>query len=291
MAACLMWPMAPRERSAATLSGRTSSRTLGVPFLAGRDFSDSDTASSPHVGIINEQFAQRFLPNQNPLGHTIGTDDGDYTMTIVGVVKDHKYRSIDEEPIPMAWYMYAQIPMAGAMHVEMRVHGDPLAILPPAQKVVQQLDPEPAADTSNDATRAIRYDHLRQVLLRGWRGSSALLAIVLVATGLYGTLSYRVNMRTAEIGLRMAMGARRGQVVWMILKGSLVLTAAGVVMGIPLAMLVGRALTSSLYGVAPLDAASYLIAVSGVTAVALVASAVPARRAASVDPLTALRTE
>ncbi len=85
---------------------------------------------SPHVGIINEQFAQRFLPNLNPLGHTIGTDDGRYTMTIVGVVKDHKYRSIDEEPIPMAWYMYAQIPMIGAMHVEMRVHGDPLAILP-----------------------------------------------------------------------------------------------------------------------------------------------------------------
>jgi predicted permease len=115
--------------------------TLGVPILAGRDFADSDTATSRHVGIVNEQFAQRFLPNMNPLGHTIGTDDGRYTMTIVGVVKDHKYRSIDEEPIPMAWYMYAQIPVIGVMQVEMRVHGDPLAILPAARKTLQQLDP------------------------------------------------------------------------------------------------------------------------------------------------------
>src|SRR5277367_4652431 len=84
-------------------------RTLGVPVLEGRDFADSDTATSPHVGIINELFAQRFLPNQNPLGHTIGTDDGRFQMKIVGVVKDHKYRSIDEAPIPMAWAMYAQI--------------------------------------------------------------------------------------------------------------------------------------------------------------------------------------
>ena len=122
-------------------------------------------------------------------------------------------------------------------------------------------------------------------------GFFGLLAVVLVATGLYGTLAYRVNMRTAEIGVRMAVGARRGQVVWMILKDSLVLTAAGVVVGVPLAMLVGRALASSLYGVKPLDAVSYLLAVVGVALVALAASAVPAGRAASVDPMRALRME
>ncbi|MEO6923839.1 MAG: FtsX-like permease family protein [Bryocella sp.] len=118
-----------------------------------------------------------------------------------------------------------------------------------------------------------------------------LLAIVLVATGLYGTLAYRVNTRTAEIGIRMAVGAQRAQVVWMILKDSLLLTALGVIVGVPLAMLVGRALASSLYGVKPFDAVSYLLAVAGVAAVALVASAVPASRAASVDPLAALRME
>jgi predicted permease len=115
--------------------------TLGVPVLAGRDFADSDTASPPFVGIINEEFAKRFLPNVNPLGHTFGPDNGIATMTIVGVVRDHKFRSIDEAPIPMAWFMYAQIPVIGSMNVELRVHGDPLAILPAARKVVQQMDP------------------------------------------------------------------------------------------------------------------------------------------------------
>jgi ABC-type antimicrobial peptide transport system permease subunit len=130
-----------------------------------------------------------------------------------------------------------------------------------------------------------------QILFARLAGFFGFLAVVLVATGLYGTLAYRVSMRTAEIGVRMAVGARRGQVVWMILKDSLLLTVAGVMMGIPLAMLVGRALTSSLYGVKPLDAVTYLVAVAGIALVALTASSVPAGRAASVDPMRALRTE
>jgi predicted permease len=265
--------------------------TLGVPVLSGREFKDSDNVNSPHVGIINEEFAKRFLPNVNPLGHTIGTDDGRYTMTIIGVVKDHKYRSIDEEPIPMAWYDYAQIPYVGGMDVEMRVHGDPLAILPAARKVVQQINPD--LPLIKPMTQRAQFETTisRQMLVARLAGFFGFLAVMLVATGLYGTLAYRVSMRTAEIGVRMAVGARRGQVMWMILRDSLVLTTAGVVMGIPLAMLVGRALTSSLYGVKALDVATYLLAVGGVVAVALVASAIPAGRAASVDPMRALRTE
>jgi predicted permease len=265
--------------------------TLGVPILSGRDFADTDTTNSPPVGIINEEFAKRFLPNRNPLGHTIGTDNGQYKMTIVGVVKDHKYRSIDEEPIPMAWYMYAQIPMVGAMHVEMRVHGDPLAILPAARKAVQQLDPN--LPLIQPMTQRAQFDTTiaHQILFARLAGFFGFLAVVLVGTGLYGTLAYRVSMRTAEIGVRMAVGARRGQVVWMILKDSLALTVTGVVIGVPLAMLVGRALASTLYGITPLDAATYLLAVAGVTVVALVASAIPAGHAASVDPMRALRME
>ena len=265
--------------------------TLGVPILAGRDFADSDTATSPHVGIINEEFAKRFFPNQNPLGHRIGPDSINWEMTIVGVVKDHKYRSIDEEPIPMAWYMYAQIPITGAMHVEMRVHGEPLAILPSARRALQQINPN--LPLIQPMTQRAQYDTTisGQILFARLAGFFGFLAVVLVATGLYGSLSYRVNMRTAEIGVRMAVGARRGQVVWMILQDSLLLTTIGVVMGVPLAMLVGHVLASSLYGVKPLDAVSYLLAVLGVALVALVASAVPAGRAASVDPMRALRTE
>ena len=265
--------------------------TLGVSLVAGRDFADYDTANSPHVGIINEEFARRFLPGQNPLGHTIGTENGMYQMTVVGVVKNHKYRSIDEEPIPMAWYMYAQIPIVGKMDVELRVHGEPLAILPAARKAVQQLDPN--LPLIRPMTQRAQYDTTisTQTLFARLAGFFGLLAVALVATGLYGTLAYRVNRRTAEIGIRMAMGARRGQVVWMILRDSLTLTAVGAAMGVPFAMLVGRALASSLYGVTPLDEASYLLAVLGVTAVALAASALPARHAAGVEPLTALRTE
>jgi ABC-type antimicrobial peptide transport system permease subunit len=122
-------------------------------------------------------------------------------------------------------------------------------------------------------------------------GFFGFLAIILVGTGLYGTLAYRVSMRTAEIGVRMAVGARREQVVWMILKDSLVMTCTGVLIGVPLAMLAGRALTASLYGVKPLDAATYFFAVAGVALVSLVASAVPAGRAASIDPIRALRVE
>jgi predicted permease len=265
--------------------------TLGVPVLAGRDFADSDNATSPHVGIINEEFAGRFLPNQNPLGHVIGPDNGMYQMTIVGVVKDHKYRSIDEEPIPMAWYMYAQIPVLGKMDVEMRVHGEPLAILPAARKAVQQIDPN--LPLIRPMTQRAQYDLTisNQVLFARLAGFFGLLAVALVATGLYGTLSYRVSNRTVELGIRMAMGARRGQVLWMVLRDSLLLTTVGVAMGVPFAILVGRALASSLYGVKPLDGASYLLAVIGVATVALAASALPAWRAASLEPLSALRTE
>jgi predicted permease len=265
--------------------------TLGVPILAGRDFADSDTATSPHVGIINEEFAKRFFSNQNPLGHQIGTDDGKYQMTVVGVVKNHKYRSIDEEPIPMAWYMYAQIPVIGPENIEMRVHGNALAILPAAQKVLQQMDPN--LPLLKPMAQRAQYEETisHQLLFARLAGFFAILGVVLVATGLYGTLAYRVNNRTVEIGIRMAVGAQRGQVVWMVLRDSLVLTAVGVAIGIPFAVLTGRALASSLYGVKPEDAATFAFAVLGIALVALGASMIPARRAASVDPLTALRSE
>ena len=161
-------------------------------------------------------------------------------MTVVGVVKDHKYRSIDEEPIPMAWYMYAQIPVIGRMHVEMRVHGEPLAILPAAHKAVQQMDPN--LPLIQPMTQRAQYELTisQQMLFARLAGFFGFLAVVLVATGLYGTLAYRVNNRTVEIGVRIAVGAQRGQVVWMVLRDSLMLTAVGVAIGIPLALVVGQ---------------------------------------------------
>ena len=274
-----MWP--GRTSSARWVCLFSPDAILPTPIMPARRTWASSMKSSPGVSCPN-----RILWDMSSDPKT-----GSTAMTIVGVVKDHKYRSIDEEPIPMAWYMYAQIPVIGPMHVEMRVHGDPEAILPSAQKVVQQLGPD--LPLLKPMTQRAQYDLTisGQILFARLAGFFGILAIVLVATGLYGTLAYRVSMRTAEIGVRMAVGARREQVVWLILKDSLVLTGAGVLIGVPLATLVGRALTSSLYGVKALDAGSYALAVGGIAAVALAASMIPARRAASVDPLSALRAE
>ena len=283
--------MADRVLSGKNVAGPDFFTTLGVPVLAGRDFNSSDTETSPHVGIINEEFAKQFFPNQNPIGHHIGPTEIDWQMTIVGVVKDHKYRSIDEDPIPMAWYMYAQIPVLGQMTVELRVAGDPLAILPSAGKALRQMDPN--LPLIQPMTQRAQFDTTisRQSLFARLAGFFALLAVVLVATGLYGTLAYRVNNRTVEIGVRIAVGAQRSQVMWMVLRDSLMLTVVGVAVGIPLSLLVGKALASSLYGVTPFDVASYAFAALMVAVVATAASAIPAGRAANVDPLTALRSE
>jgi predicted permease len=259
--------------------------TLGVPLIMGREFTDADTATSQNVAVVSELFAQHFFPGQSPLGHHLNG------MLIVGVVKNHKYRSMNEEPIPMAWYGYAQGPAAGELNVEMRIRGDALAILPAVRKVVAQMDPDIPLIQPMLQREQFEQTISQQLMFARLAEFFGLLAVVLVATGLYGTLAYRVNMRTAEIGVRMALGARREQVVWMFLKDSLLLTAAGVVIGLPFALLAGRALTSSLYGVKPFDAMSYLLSVAGVAVVALAASAAPAGRAASVDPMTALRTE
>jgi predicted permease len=259
--------------------------TLGVPLLLGREFIDADTATTSAVAVVNELFVERFLPRQNPLGHRVNG------MVIVGVVKNHKYLGMEEEPIPMAWWDYAQSPEEREMNVEMRVQGNALAILPAVRKVLAQMDPDVPLIQPILQRAQFEQSISRQLLFARLAEFFALLAIALLATGLYGALAYRVNMRTAEIGVRMAVGARRPQVVWMILKASLLLTAVGVFTGVPLAVLAGRALNSSLYGVKPLDGSSYLLAVVGLAVVALAASAVPAARAASVDPLTALRVD
>jgi predicted permease len=266
--------------------------TIGVRVQAGREFNQADTATSTHVAVVNDLFAKRFLPNQNPLGHRIGGNNGpDDQAVIVGVVADHKYRGIEEEPIPMAWYPYTQNQAIGAMTIEMRVHGRPLSILPTVHKVIQQIDPN--LPLIQPMTQQMQFEESisRQLLFARLAGFFGLLAIVLVATGLYGTLTYRVTRRTIEIGVRMAVGAPRQQVVWMILKDSLVLTAIGIMVGTPLAILAARMLASVLYGVTASDALSYLTAILGVTMIALIASAIPARRAATIDPITALRTE
>jgi predicted permease len=263
--------------------------TLGVPILAGRDFTDADTARAPKAAIVNSTFAKRFLPGQSAVGHSLlfwGVN-----AQIVGVVKDHKYTGVTENTRPMLWLPFTQSGGPGEMHVEMRVAGDPLAILPAAQNAVRQIDPD--LPLLKPMLQQVQFDQSisQQILFARLAECFGLLAILLVATGIYGTLAYRVSRRTAEIGVRMALGAQRTQVVWMILRGTLWLTLVGILFGAPLAILISRTLASSLYQVKPFDATSYIAAILCLIVVSLAASAVPAQRAARLDPARALRSE
>ena len=266
-------------------------RTMGVQVLQGRDFSDADTSAAPKVVIVNETFAKMYLGTLNAVGHMLSDSKGLEPKLIVGVVKDHKYTGITEEPTPTRWTVFTQSSAVNQLQVELRTLGDPMAMLPVVRKMLAQIDPDLPLLEPMTQSAVFEQSIAQQALFARLAGCFGVLAVVLIATGLYGTLAYRVSRRSAEIGVRMALGAQRLQVVWMILRGSLSLTAIGVALGIPLAMAAGVQLESSLYGMKPLDILSYLFAILGVAFVALLASAVPAGRAASVDPIKALRLE
>jgi predicted permease len=265
--------------------------TMGVQVLQGRDFSDADSSTAPKAVIVNETFAKKYLVTLNALGHVLSDPKGTESAVIIGIVKDHKYTSITEEAMPMLWTVFTQGGAVNELNIEMRVPGDPRAMLPMVRKMIAQIDPD--MPLLQPMTQSAVFDQsiAQQALFARLAGCFGVLAIVLIATGLYGTLAYRVGRRSAEIGIRMALGAQRSQVVWMVLRGSLLLCAAGIVLGVPLAMVAGKGLESSLYGMKSLDTASYAFAIIGVALVALLASAIPAGRAANVNPTSALRME
>jgi len=264
---------------------------LGIPLVAGRDFTDADTAAAPRVVVINETFAKRYLPRQNPLGHRIGGQKPEYQRLIVGVVKDSKYTSVDEEPMPMAWYPYMQTSGISSMHVEVHTLGNPMAVLSSVRGVLHGIDPN--LPLQQPATQQAQFEESYSgprlfARLASFFGG---LAALLVAIGLYGTLSYRVNRRTVEIGVRMAVGAQRQSILWMVLRESLWLTAIGIGLGLPLAFFGARFLQSMLFGLSPHDPLTLMVALASVVVVALAAAFIPARRAASLDPTHALRSE
>jgi predicted permease len=264
---------------------------LGVPILQGRDVSDADTPASPPVVVVNETFAKRFLPNTNPLGHKLsGNRTGD--RTIVGVVKDSKYRSVSEEPKPMAYYPALQTLKSGlTFHIEVRTEGRPLALLPAIAKAVHEIDPNVPLEEPLTQQAQFEMSYSTPAMFARLAGFFGALAALLVATGLYGTLAYRTNRRTTEIGMRMALGAQRGQVIWMIMRESLLISAVGVLVGLPLGLACARFLHSMLYELSDFDPVSFALAVCSIAIVASIAASVPARRAARVDPMVALRYE
>jgi predicted permease len=265
---------------------------LQTPLLLGRDFTDADSPSSPRVAIVNQTFATRYLQGQNAVGHHVqifGSKSPEFT--IVGVVADSRYTEVRENPRPMAYLPFTQIPVVGTMHVEMRTQRAPEAALNDARRVLQTFGPDvpmlqPMTQREQFA-ETITNDRLFARLSMFFGA----LAVLLVATGLYGALAYRVSRRTAEIGVRMAIGAKPTQVLWMVLCESLVICAAGALIGLPAALACSSLLRSMLFGLSASDPVSFALALGGVIVIALLASAVPALRASSVDPMVALRCE
>jgi predicted permease len=264
-------------------------RTFGIPLLEGRDIRDTDTSTSQHVVVVNETFVKKLLPHKDPIGHLLGKK---HPSTIVGVAKDSKYRSVDEAPRAMAYFPYTQ--GSGApltLQVELRTKGDPEAVLPSVERVIHEVDPNIPLEKPMSQVAVFEDSYAQQRLFSRLAMFFGLLAALLVGIGLYGTLSYRISRRSTEIGVRMALGAQRGRVLQMVMRESLQIAALGVALGIPLAMLTGHFMTSMLFGLEPYDKWTALASLVGVVAIGLVAGYLPARRAASIDPMQALRSE
>jgi len=261
--------------------------TIGVPILAGRDIAESDTLETERVMLVNETFVKKLLPNTNPIGHTIGKN----SRRIVGVVRDNKYTGVDESPRPMAYYAAMQDKSLSNMQVEVRTRGDARNLLPALRRTVSQMFPNVPLEQPMTQQAQFEKSYEQQRMFAVLGGFFGLLAALLVATGLYGAHSFRVSRRSTEIGVRMALGATRGQVLLMFLRESLWVLLFGLAAGIPLTLFAIRPLKAMLYQMSPFDATSFAIAIAAISLVSAGAAFLPARRAASIEPMRALRTE
>jgi putative ABC transport system permease protein len=268
--------------------------TMGIPLLGGREFTVADTAGSAKVAIINETMAQRFFANRNPIGSHFAFGAGDRIrpdIEIVGVVKDSKHATVREEKRPFAYLPYAQETNLGRITFYARTDQDVGAIAPSLRREVARRDNNlPIYDLKTlrqQADESLFADRFLTFLSICF-GS---LAAALAAIGLYGVMAYTVTRRMREIGIRIALGATQGRVAWLVLREVALLAGAGLLAGAPLAFALGRAAESLLFGVKAGDPLVFAAAGSLLTLVALFGGYLPARRAARVDPMVALRRE
>ncbi len=263
--------------------------TMGIPLLLGRDLSASDTAAAPKVVVVNETFARSFFPDENPVGKSIAY--GRFEYRIVGLCRDARYNSLEKTP-PTLYFPYQQHPEGiAAMFFDVRTAVPPLSVGPAVRRAVAALDPNVPLTNLKTQVAQIAESISSYRTFAILCGFFAALALMLSAIGLYGVVAYTVARRTGEIGVRMALGASRGNVLRVVLRDALLLAAAGAAFGIPLAAAATRMAQSELFGIKPNDPTTIAGAVALLLAVALLAAWVPARRAATIDPVTALRSE
>jgi predicted permease len=269
--------------------------TMRVPMARGRTFDAADEQGGP-VAVINRSLARQLYGSEDAIGRPfrLGTfrRTNNPPIQVVGVVEDARYSSVRGDKPPTAYLYYRQRPdMKTAPTFYVRATGEPSAIAPAMREIVRDVDPRLPMYAVMPFTQQIATSLRRERLFAGLATLLGSVAVLLSAIGLYGLLAYGVARRTPEIGLRMALGAQRGRVQWMILRESLVLAGAGVLVGVPGALAGTHVLQSLLFGLAPRDPATLAASAVSMFALAALASYVPARRAARVDPLVALRAE
>jgi putative ABC transport system permease protein len=269
-------------------------RTMGIPLKRGRDFTAADDVeSTPHRFIVSEAFARKYLPDEEPLGKQISAwmDEKENPFgEIVGVVGDVREGTLDKEPTPTVYYIHSHLDY-GEMVFVLRAETDPLTLARPARRIIQELDPELPVSQLRTMETVVRQTFSRQefsaVLLAGFSLASLLLA----AIGIYGLLAYSVTQRTREIGVRVALGAEPGSIVRLIVGNGARLIITGALAGLAAALALSGVMKSLLFGIGPRDPLTFIAAPAVLVAVALIAAYVPARRAARVSPMEALRTE
>jgi putative ABC transport system permease protein len=264
---------------------------LSIPVRRGRTFTPADTEMSPRVAVIDEAFARQHFANEDPVGRGIDIGDGtDGFYEIVGIVGSVHHEGLHVPPRPTMYIPFRQN-VFSTMWIMMRTPGDPMALANDARHALREIDPTlPAAamaPLANVIDESIAQRRFSMLLLAVF----AAVALFLAAVGLYGVIAYAVSQRTQEIGLRMAIGAQRSDVLRMVLGDGMKLAAVGVVFGLGAAMALARYTGSMLFGVTPLDAVSYAATAAVMLGVSALACYVPARRASAVDPLQALRTQ
>jgi predicted permease len=266
--------------------------TLRIPLLEGRDFNAADKADGPPVAIVNQTLARRLWPNEPAAGHSFlfGCDHA-RTLQVVGVARDSKIRSLNEVTLPHAYLPFSQAYNGGIVFIVVETAGDPGPMMKPVRETLVSANPDfrtygvlRLSDSLDTSFWQARFE----LWILGVLGT---LALVLAAVGMYGVIAYHVTARTREIGIRVAIGARPGDVFRLVIGQGLRVTLVGIAIGLALSAMAARLLASLLYGVSPTDAATWAAAVAVWLAVALLACWLPARRAARVEPVVALRQD
>jgi predicted permease len=265
---------------------------MKMPMILGRGLNADDTTASRKVAVINETAARVYFPGGSPIGHTftVAPTEPWENIEVVGVVKDAKYSDVDEQQMPAAFYPYSQhIGYPGNFVV--RYSGDAKSVIPQIRRAVNEVDPNIPIGDFSTLDSMVGGSIRKQRLLAQLCTLFGIIAALLACVGIYGVMSYGIARRTNEFGVRMAMGAERAEVLWMVLRETCSLAAVGVAIGIGLALAGSRLVDSALFGLKPADPLAIGAATALMIAVALFAGWIPARRATHIDPMVALRHE